>query len=106
MKIEIEIIEDPMLLEPGDIIIYATIKGLCTARVEKKPAKNPKYPSFFKSTRCMVNADHHTQVHKGFAGRKDYTIKWSVQNFNLEEFNTVKYVMLGGSKKILRVLKK
>jgi hypothetical protein len=100
MKIEIEIIEDPMLLEPGDIIIYATIKGLCTARVEKKPAKNPKYPSFFKSTRCMVNADHHTQT------RLEYTVKWSVQNFNLEEFNTVKYVMLGGLKKILRVLKK
>ena len=106
MNLDVEIIEDPMLLEPGDIIIYATNKGLCTARVEKKPAKNPKYPNYFKSTRCKVNADHHTQVHAGYGGGKSYTVKWSVQNFHLEEFNTVKYIMLGSGRRILRVLKK
>jgi hypothetical protein len=106
MRIEVEIIEDLLLLEPGDIIMYATNKGLYTAKIDKKPAKHPKYLNFFKPTRCKVNADHHTQVHKGYAGRKDYITKWTVQNFHLEEFNTVKYVTLSQSKKILRVLKK
>ena len=106
MKLEIEIIEDPTLLEPGDIVMYATNKGLCTARVEKKPAKNPKYPNYFKPTRCMVNADHHPRVHKAYGSGKDYVVKWSVQNFHLEEFNTVKYVSLTNSKKILKLLRK
>lgn len=104
MRIEVEVVNNQEDLEPGDIVIYGSSKGLLTAKVEKKPARNPKYPSYFKSTRCKVNAEKHFQVYPASGHRiNPRTITWTVQHFNIEEFNIVKYINFSGKSNILRV---
>ena len=100
-----ELINDLEDLEIGDVVIYASGIGMRSARLERKPVKHSTTGNWYKTTRCKVNATVHTHPRKIW--RKgayiiEGTRSFKTQNFNLEEFNEVKYLRL--SAPIIRVI--
>lgn len=106
-KLLIEVVNQPIDLEIGDIIIYSMSREMRVARVIKKPTTDKR--GCYKSTKCMINqkvierhVDSYDYVMKK-VNILNYTIKSQV--FDLEEFNTVKYIKFEKNQKILKVIK-
>jgi hypothetical protein len=92
-------------LEIGDVVIYSSGVGMRTAKLDRKPAKRSSTSTWYKSTRCKVNATVQTfpkKVWRNGAYVIQGTRSFKTQHFNLEEFNEVKY--LNFSAPILRVI--
>ena len=94
-------------LEPGDVIIYASNTGFKTARIEKKPVLDTRYPGYYKSIRCKIFTETKTiyttkwDSVAGIRVPKSYESK--IQKFSLSEFNTVKYLQIYREMKVLKV---
>jgi len=92
-----EIVNDLEELEVGDIIVYASGAGMRSAKVDRKPKKHSPTSDWYKSTRCKVNLTINTypiNVWRNGAYVVHGTRTTKIQNFNLEEFNGVKYIRL------------
>ena len=99
-----ELVNDLAELEVGDVIVYASGAGIRSAKIDRKPQKYSNTSNYYKSTRCKVNLTINTYPRNvwrnGAYVVHPRTIK--TQNFNLEEFNGVKYIRL--SAPILRLI--
>lgn len=100
-----EIVNDLAELEVGDVIVYASGAGIRSAKIDRKPQKYSNTSNYYKSTRCKVNLTINTYPRNvwrngAYVVHGTRTIK--TQNFNLEEFNGVKYIRL--SAPILRLI--
>lgn len=97
-KLLIEVVNQPIDLEIGDVIIYSMSREMRVARVLKKPTTDKR--GWYKSTKCMINQK---VIERHVDSTLHYTIKSQV--FDLEEFNTVKYIKFEKNQKILKVIK-
>ncbi len=100
-----ELVNDLEELEVGDVVVYASGVGMRTAKIDRKPEKHSPTASWYKSTRCRVNITTNTYPRKiwqngAYVVHGTRTTK--TQNFNVEEFNNVKYIRL--SAPILRLV--
>lgn len=92
-------------LEIGDVVIYASGVGMRTAKIDRKPMKHSPNSSWYKPIRCKVNltiTEYPKKVWKNGAYVEGATYQHKIQNFNIEEFNSVKYIRL--SPPILKVI--
>jgi len=102
-----ELVNDLAELELGDVIIYASGLGLRSAKIDRKPQKYSPTSDWYKSTRCKVNLTFKTFPRTIWQNGKYVTHgtrTFTTQNFNVEEFNGVKYVRL--SVPLFRVIDK
>ncbi len=100
-----EIVNDLEDLEIGDVVIYSSGVGMRSAKLERKPVKYSNNSTYHKATRCKVNVTVHTfprNVWRNGAYVIEGTRSFKTQNFNLEEFNEVKYLNL--SAPIIKVI--
>ena len=100
-----EIVNDLEELEIGDVIVYASGAGMRSAKIDRKPAKRSSTSTWYKPTRCKVNLTINTypiNVWRNGAYVVHGTRTKKTQNFNIEEFNGVKYINL--SVPILRLV--
>jgi hypothetical protein len=100
-----ELINDLEDLDIGDVVIYSSGVGMRSAKIERKPVKTSPTSTYHKATRCKVNATVHTfpkKVWRNGVYVIQGTRSFKTQNFDLEEFNEVKY--LNFSAPILRVI--
>ena len=100
-----EIVNDLAELEVGDVIVYASGAGIRSAKIDRKPQKYSNTSNYYKSTRCKVNLTINTypiNVWRNGAYVVHGTRTKKTQNFNIEEFNGVKYINL--SVPILRLV--
>ena len=100
-----ELVNDLEDLEIGDVVIYSSGVGMRSAKIERKPVKSSPTSTYHKPTRCKVNVTVKTypkNVWKNGAYVIEGTRSFKTQNFNLEEFNEVKY--LNFSAPILRLI--
>lgn len=106
-KLLVEIVNDPLELEVDDVVIYSTTRELRTAKILKKP--QPNNHGGMKQIRCMVNLEVNKATRRKWDRINQKTVEYeydyNVQVFNLEEFNTVKYVVILRDQRILRVVK-
>ena len=108
-KILIEIVTSPEDLKPGDVVIYGTVNGLRTAKVEKKPTLGTKYSiRYFKPTRCLVsNEIRKVNSNKWDVKTRFYlpvVLEYNIQIFDLENFNRVKYITFHPDSPIIRII--
>jgi hypothetical protein len=93
-----EIVNDLEELEIGDVVIYASGAGMRSAKIDRKPKKRDPESNWYKATRCKVNLTINTYPEKSWQkGAYVETGRFRIfktQNFNLEEFNGVKYIQL------------
>jgi len=102
-----ELVNDLAELEPGDVIVYASGLGMRSAKIDRKPQKHSPTSNWYKSTRCKVNFTINTfprNIWKNGAYVVHGTRTFKKQNFNIEEFNGVKYIRL--SVPLFRVIDK
>lgn len=104
----VELITSPEDLEPGDVVVYASMSKFLTAKIVKKPVLVIKYGrSYFKSTRCMVYSEvleiHRTQRYGTIT--KPLILKYNIQKYNLNDFNKVKYINFQFGSGIFKVIK-
>jgi hypothetical protein len=102
-----EIVNDLAELELGDVIVYASGAGMGSAKIDRKPQKYSPTSDWYKSTRCKVNLTFKTFPRTIWQNGKYVTHgtrTFTTQNFNVEEFNGVKYVRL--SVPLFRVIDK
>ena len=100
-----EIVNDLEDLEIGDVIVYSSGVGMRTAKIDRKPEKRSSTSTWYKPTRCKVNLTINTyprNVWRNGAYVVHGIRTTKIQNFNLEEFNEVKY--LNFSAPIIRVI--
>ena len=100
-----ELVNDLAELEVGDVIVYASGAGIRSAKIDRKPQKYSNTSNYYKSTRCKVNLTINTyprNVWRNGAYVVHGTRTKKTQNFNVEEFNGVKYIRL--SAPILRLV--
>lgn len=100
-----ELVNDLAELEVGDVIVYASGAGIRSAKIDRKPQKYSNTTNYYKSTRCKVNLTINTyprNVWRNGAYVVHGTRTKKTQNFNVEEFNGVKYIRL--SAPILRLV--
>ena len=100
-----EIVNDLAELEVGDVIVYASGAGIRSAKIDRKPQKYSNTSNYYKSTRCKVNLTINTypiNVWRNGAYVVHGTRTKKTQNFNIEEFNGVKYLRF--SVPILRIV--
>jgi hypothetical protein len=92
-----ELVNDLAELEPGDVIVYASGLGMRSAKIDRKPQKHSPTSDWYKSTRCKVNLTFNTfprKIWQNGAYVVHGTRTFTTQNFNVEEFNGVKYIRL------------
>jgi hypothetical protein len=102
-----ELVNDLAELEPGDVIVYASGVGLRSAKIDRKPEKYSPTTDWYKSTRCKVNLTINNvprRIWQNGAYVNHGTRTFTKQNFNVEEFNGVKYIRL--SAPLFRVIDK
>ena len=102
-----ELVNDLAELELGDVIVYASGAGMRSAKIDRKPEKYSPTTDWYKSTRCKVNLTFKTFPRTIWQNGKYVTHgtrTFTTQNFNVEEFNGVKYVRL--SVPLFRVIDK
>jgi hypothetical protein len=90
-----ELVNDLAELEPGDVIVYSSGVGMRTAKIDRKPEKRSSTSAWYKPTRCKVNLTINTyprNIWKNGAYVVHGTRTTKTQNFNVEEFNGVKYL--------------
>jgi hypothetical protein len=92
-----ELVNDLAELEVGDVVVYASGAGMRSAKVDRKPQKHSPTSDWYKSTRCKVNLTIENvpiKIWKNGAYAVHGTRTFKTQNFNVEEFNGVKYLRL------------
>jgi hypothetical protein len=92
-----QLINDLEELEIGDLVIYASGTGMRSAKIDRKPMKHGSSSSWYKATRCKVNLTITEYPRKSWKNGVSViigTTTYKTQNFNLEEFNGVKYIYL------------
>jgi hypothetical protein len=106
-KILIELVTSPEDLNPGDVVVYASMGRLLTARIEKKPVKDSRYGDYYKMTRCTVPIEEKVITSQKWQNGPlvDYNFTYSYQVFKLEDFTKVKYIRFTGGQ-ILKVVNK
>lgn len=109
MTITTEIITSPEELNPGDIIIYGNGGRLMTAKIQKKPVLDTRYGlKYFKSTRCLVcNEIKKVDSTKWDPKTRTYNpvvLEYKIQKFELENFNTIKYITFRADTPVFRIV--
>jgi hypothetical protein len=90
-----ELVNDLEDLKIGDVIVYSSGVGMRTAKIDRKPEKRSSTSAWYKPTRCKVNLTINTyprNIWKNGAYVVHGTRTTKTQNFNVEEFNGVKYL--------------
>ena len=108
-KIFVELVTSPEDLEPGDVVVYGNSSGLRTAKIQKKPVLDTRYGlKYFKSTRCSVcNEIKKVDITKWDHKTRTYNpvvLEYKIQKFELENFNTIKYITFRSDTPIFRVV--
>jgi hypothetical protein len=108
-EILVELVTSPEDLNPGDVVVYASMGRLLTARIEKKPVKDSRYGmGYFKSTRCLVcNKVFEKSTQKWDSKTKSYSpviVKYNIQEYGFENFNKVKYITFRHGGGIFKVI--
>jgi hypothetical protein len=107
----VELVTSPEDLEPGDVVVYASMGKFMTAKIEKKPALDTRYGmSYFKSTRCLVcNKVLEITTQKWDSATRSYSpviLKYNDQEYGFENFNKVKYITFRHGGGIFKVINK
>jgi hypothetical protein len=100
-----ELVNDLEDLEIGDVVVYASGVGMRTAKIDRKPEKRSSTSAWYKPTRCKVNITINTHPIKSWRNGAYVVLgtrTTKTQNFNIEEFNGVKYLRF--SIPILRIV--
>lgn len=109
-KLLVELVASPEDLEPGDVVVYASLGKFLTAKIQKKPVHDTRYGvEYFKSTRCLVcNEVKEVSTNRWDSKTRSYTpviVKYNIQKFDLENFNKVKYITFS-RKELFKVIDK